>query len=240
MKKVIFFSGAGLSAESGIPTFRDADGLWEGHDPMKLANISTWNSHTNRDESRRLMLDFYNGRRRDLHKVEPNGAHKAIAEFSKNRDFEVINITQNIDDLLERAGVTVVHHLHGELFKGQSTKNSNLTFEWKKDMNLGDKAPDGSQMRPNVVWFGEAVPMMQRAANLVAEADIVVVVGTSLSVYPAAMVFQYVTPPCKAYYVNKEIDNKAILEDSGVICIEDVATAGVKQVIDELCSEVEV
>lgn len=163
---VVFFTGAGVSAESGIPTFRDSDGLWEGHDVRKVAHIDTWKSKVNRDANREIMLNFYNQRRRDLEKVEPNSAHHAISTFETSDKFSVNVITQNVDNLHERAGSHKVLHLHGELTKARSTYDDHKTSPLDNiidigynDINLGDKCPvTGSQLRPHIVWFGEDVP----------------------------------------------------------------------------------
>ena len=231
--KVIFFTGAGISAESGIPTFRDKDGLWEGVDPMVLAHINTWKNKQNRDHNRGLMLDFYNERRKALHKVEPNAAHIAIAEFEKSGIADVKVITQNIDDLHERAGSKHVSHLHGELFKARTTLTGEV-LEWKKDMFIGDRGPDGSQVRPHIVWFGEPVPQMEAAAYALADCDIVVVVGTSLNVYPAAGVFDYLKKGCGKYIVNPVIENQGLREQVGFHCYAENATTGVEKVINKI------
>ncbi len=178
MKKLTILTGAGISAESGIKTFRDGDGLWENHSITDVASPEGWR------KDRALVLEFYNQRRRQLHEVEPNKAHRLLAELEKH--FEVQIITQNIDDLHERAGSTNILHLHGELFKSCSCSNKNLIYEQKDDINIGDKAEDGAQLRPFIVWFGEDVPLMKEATKMAKEADIFLVIGTSLQVYPAA------------------------------------------------------
>lgn len=233
MKKVVFFTGAGISAESGIPTFRDENGLWHGHDPMKLANIEMWNSMVNRDKNRRVMLDFYNQRRRDLKTVEPNAAHFAIANFQKEHG-DTIVITQNVDDLHERAGSSSIIHLHGELLKARTTLTEEVV-DWPGDIHLGTKGPDGSQLRPHIVWFGEPVPEMWAASNRLSDADIVVVIGTSLQVDPAARVFEYASGAMK-FVVNPVIDNKHLLEDVGYFCFEENATTGVAKAIQKIKS----
>jgi len=243
MKKkinVVFFTGAGISAESGIPTFRDSDGLWEGHDVKKVAHIDTWRSKINRDANREIMLEFYNQRRRDLEKVEPNAAHHAISTFEVSDNFNVIVITQNVDNLHERAGSCKVLHLHGELTKARSTYYDNKTSPLDEtinigysDIKLGDKCPTtGSQLRPYIVWFGENVPMWGDAIKIIQEADILVIVGTSLEVYPAADVVYYANESCKKIIVNPKIDNIFIKEDSGYVCFQENATVGVKQAIE--------
>lgn len=176
--KIVFFTGAGISAESGVRTFRDADGLWYNHRIEDVASIEAWHRHPN------LVLDFYNQRRRQLFDVAPNKAHEAITALQAHVDVQVI--TQNVDDLHERAGNARVLHLHGELRKVRSVQFPELVYPWEGDLVLGDKCERGTQLRPHIVWFGEAVPMMEQAAALVSQADVLVVVGTSLQVYPAA------------------------------------------------------
>ena len=178
MKKLTILSGAGISAESGIKTFRDSDGLWENHNVTDVASPEGW------QKDRELVLEFYNQRRRQLHEVEPNNAHKLIADLEKYFDVQIV--TQNIDDLHERAGSTNILHIHGELFKSCSCDDKNLIYEQKTDINLGDKAEDGAQLRPFIVWFGEDVPLYQKAQEIVKDSDILLVIGTSLQVYPAA------------------------------------------------------
>ena len=178
-KKLVVLSGAGISAESGIATFRDANGLWEGHDVMEVASPEGWR------KNRELVLDFYNQRRKNAHTVKPNRGHEILAELEK--DFDVTIITQNVDDLHERAGSSNVIHLHGKLFESRSTIDENMIYPsegW--ELKIGDKCERGSQLRPNIVWFGEAVPMIEKAAEEAMQADIFMVVGTSLVVYPAA------------------------------------------------------
>jgi NAD-dependent deacetylase len=193
-KKVVVLSGAGMSAESGLSTFRDAGGLWEGHDVMEVASPEGWAADM------RLVLDFYNQRRRDLLKVVPNAGHKALVDLE--RDFDVTIITQNVDDLHERAGSTNVIHLHGELLKARSTRNPHLVYPWTRDILPGDHCESGTQLRPHIVWFGEAVPMIEPAALHVAEADIALIIGTSMQVYPAASLIQYAGRDCHIYYVD--------------------------------------
>jgi NAD-dependent deacetylase len=188
MKKLVVLTGAGMSAESGISTFRDSDGLWENHRVEDVATPEGWRRNPE------LVLDFYNARRRQLFEVEPNGGHRALAELEK--DFDVRIITQNVDNLHERAGSTQVIHLHGELTKVRSTAPSEDIFELsadKPEIHLGDLCPRGFQLRPHIVWFGEAVPEINRAATLAEQADIFLVIGTSLVVYPAAGLLNYVS-----------------------------------------------
>ncbi|MFD2603752.1 SIR2 family NAD-dependent protein deacylase [Flavobacterium suzhouense] len=194
MKKLVILSGAGMSAESGIKTFRDAGGLWEGHDVMEVASPEGWRKNN------ALVLDFYNQRRRQLFEVQPNQGHIIAAELEK--DFDVHIITQNVDDLHERAGSTKVLHLHGELLKARSVNNENDIIEWKTDINVGDLHTDGHQLRPHIVWFGEMVPAIIEAADIVKEADYIVIVGTSMQVYPAAGLVDYVRPTVPIFYID--------------------------------------
>jgi NAD-dependent deacetylase len=195
MKNIIILTGAGISAESGINTFRDSGGLWEGHDVMEVASPEGWRKNP------QLVLDFYNLRRKDALKAQPNAAHIALVELSMH--FNVQIITQNVDDLHERAGSSNVLHLHGKLFESRSTLNPRLIYPidgW--ELKLGDKCPKGSQLRPNIVWFGEAVPMMEPAVALAAQADIFIVIGTSLQVYPAAGLMNYASRHVLVYYID--------------------------------------
>ena len=187
MKKLVILTGAGMSAESGISTFRDSDGLWENHPVEEVATPEGFAANP------QLVLDFYNYRRKELLKTEPNDGHKGLAALEK--DFEVHIITQNVDNLHERAGSSHIIHLHGELMKSCSVKDTNKAYPIppeNPDINIGDKAPDGSQLRPFIVWFGEAVPKIEEAIKYVEASDILVVIGTSLNVYPAAGLLNYV------------------------------------------------
>lgn len=194
MKKIAVLTGAGISAESGIKTFRDADGLWEGHDVMEVATPEGWNNNME------LVLDFYNQRRRQLLEVKPNSAHLALAVLEEQ--FEVSIITQNVDDLHERAGSSNVIHLHGELLKARSIIDPELVYDWKKDIKLGDLCKHQQQIRPHIVWFGEAVPMLEKAADIVAQADILMVIGTSMQVYPAAGLVDYKKVGTPLYFID--------------------------------------
>lgn len=194
MKHIVVLTGAGMSAESGINTFRDAGGLWEGHDVMEVASPQGF--YKNPD----LVYDFYNQRRKQLFEVEPNNGHKILAELEKN--FKISVITQNVDDLHERAGSTNVLHLHGELRKARSIKNENYVVDWDKDLTEKNKDPNGNSLRPHIVWFGEAVPMLENAVQVVSQADIVVIIGTSMQVYPAAGLFQYAPRKASVYYID--------------------------------------
>lgn len=194
MKKLVVLSGAGISAESGIKTFRDADGLWEGHDIMEVASPLGWNKNPE------LVLDFYNKRRRQLHEVQPNQGHFILAELEKH--FDVHIITQNVDNLHEKAGSTKVLHLHGELLKVRSTKDETYVLDWYDDLTLIHKDMNGFPMRPHIVWFGEDVPAIEEAVYLAEQADFFVVVGTSLQVYPAAGIMHYTRPKTPVYYID--------------------------------------
>jgi NAD-dependent deacetylase len=194
MKKIVVLTGAGISAESGIKTFRDADGLWEGHDIMEVASPIGWNKNPT------LVLDFYNKRRAQLLTVQPNKAHEILAELEKQ--FNVHIITQNVDDLHERAGSSSVLHLHGELLKVRSIANKKNIMHWKTDLNLGDCDEKGNQLRPHIVWFGEAVPLIEKAIEIVETADILVIIGTSLQVYPAAGLMNHVNQNVPVYYID--------------------------------------
>lgn len=183
MSKIVVLTGAGISAESGISTFRDANGLWENHDIMEVASPQGWAKNPE------LVLGFYNLRRAQLKEVQPNAAHHFLKDLEQKH--EVVVITQNVDDLHERAGSSKVIHLHGELIKVRSEKNEDLVKEWREDIHLGDLAEDGAQLRPHIVWFGEMVPMMEIAIAEVEMADVMLVIGTSLQVYPAASLIDY-------------------------------------------------
>lgn len=194
MKKVVVLTGAGISAESGINTFRDADGLWEGHDIMEVASPLGWKKNPS------LVLDFYNKRRQQLISVQPNRGHLILAELE--RDFDVHIITQNVDNLHEKAGSTKVLHLHGELLKARSTNDDSYLLDWEKDLHAHHFDLNGFPMRPHIVWFGEAVPAMEEAINLAEQAAIFIVVGTSLQVYPAASLMHYTQPEIPIFYID--------------------------------------
>jgi len=193
-KKLVVLTGAGISAESGIKTFRDSDGLWEGHDVMEVATPEGW--HKNQE----LVLDFYNKRRKQLKEVQPNLGHQILAELEQ--DFDVHIITQNVDDLHERAGSTKVLHLHGELLKVRSTKSKNVILDWTDDLYTGDFDEDGHQLRPHIVWFGEEVPALEEAIEITETADYFAVIGTSLQVYPAAGLISYTPGNTPVFYVD--------------------------------------
>jgi NAD-dependent deacetylase len=226
-QSVVVLSGAGVSAESGIKTFRDADGLWEGHDVMEVATPEGWL------KNRELVLDFYNQRRRQLREVVPNDAHYALSELEKVYDTYVV--TQNVDDLHERGGSTQVVHLHGELLKARSTLDPRLVYDWAEDILPTDKCDKGSQLRPHIVWFGEEVPMLTRAANLVTEAHYVIIVGTSMQVYPAAGLVGLAPADARIYYVDpKPTINYELSILPNLKVIPEKATIGIRMVVNEL------
>jgi NAD-dependent deacetylase len=220
-KKMVVLTGAGISAESGLKTFRDSDGLWEGYDVREVATPGAWKKNP------ALVLEFYNQRRKNVLDAQPNAAHIGLAQLQQ--DFDVHIITQNIDDLHERAGSEKVLHLHGEIFKMRSEFDESLVYEIKGDINLGDKAGDGAQLRPHIVWFEEPVPMIEEAIPLVFEADIFVVVGTSLVVYPAAGLVNYAPRYIPKYIIDKQIPYTSSVYN--VTGIEKPATEGVQELI---------
>ncbi len=215
-KRIVILSGAGISAESGLKTFRDSGGLWEGYNVEDVATPEAW------VKDPKLVLEFYNERRKNVAAAQPNDAHKRIAELEKKYDVNVI--TQNIDDLHERAGSSNVLHLHGEIFKMRSERNNNIITDIKGDINIGDKATDGSQLRPFIVWFGEPVVKMEEAVQVVHAADIFVVIGTSLAVYPAAGLVDFVSTKTPKYIIDKKIPYTTSLRN--LTLIEKPATIG--------------
>jgi len=220
-QNLIILTGAGISAESGLKTFRDSDGLWMGHNITDVATPGAFKKKP------AMVLDFYNQRRKDVAAAKPNAAHIGLAELEKK--FNVTIITQNIDDLHERAGSTNVIHLHGEIFKMRSCDNVELICEIKGDINLGDKASDGAQLRPHIVWFEEEVPMIATAAEICMDADIFVLIGTSLQVYPAAGLIQYVPLKSPKYIIDKKIPE--MNEFGNMHFIEKPATEGVQELV---------
>lgn len=193
-KKLVVLSGAGISAESGIQTFRDSDGLWEGYNVNDVATPEGFNRNPE------LVLDFYNQRRKQLHTVIPNSGHEIIAALEY--DFDIQIITQNVDNLHEKAGSKNVLHLHGELLKVRSTANKNYILDWKEDLVLGDFDDKGNQLRPYIVWFGEDVPALEEAVSIVQNADILIIIGTSLQVYPAAGLMNFANENIPVYYID--------------------------------------
>lgn len=222
-KHLVVLTGAGMSAESGIKTFRDADGLWEGHDVMEVATPEGFAKNPE------LVLNFYNQRRKQLFEVNPNPAHVILADFEK--DYNVSIITQNVDDLHERAGSTNVIHLHGELLKARSTFDETDVLEWKTDILLGNLCKKGHQLRPHIVWFGEEVPMIENAMRICETADILVIIGTSMQVYPAAGLIHYVPEKTPVYYIDPKpaLSNKQYLT-----VIAEPASTGILKLKDYL------
>lgn len=194
LKKIAVLTGAGISAESGLKTFRDAGGLWEGHRVEDVATPEAW------EKDPALVLAFYNERRLQLQNATPNNAHKILFELESH--FKVSIVTQNVDDLHERAGSRDIIHLHGELKKARSERHGHLIYDCHNDIQMGDKCELGFQLRPYIVWFGEAVPLLHEAALKFVEADICIIVGTSLQVYPAAGLIQYLSAACPIYYID--------------------------------------
>ncbi|GGH71470.1 NAD-dependent deacetylase [Filimonas zeae] len=217
-KTLVVLTGAGISAESGLRTFRDSDGLWEGHDVKEVATPEAFRRNP------QLVLDFYNFRRREIIKAQPNAAHIGLAELQDQYDVHII--TQNIDDLHERAGSRNVLHLHGKILEMRSVADSKLIYEIRDDIHLGDKAADGAQLRPNIVWFGEAVPLINVAADIVQNADILVVIGTSLVVYPAAGLVEETRAGIPLFLLDKVIPEISARR-ANLIKIEAPATTGI-------------
>ena len=223
-KKLVVLTGAGISAESGLKTFRDSDGLWEGYNIEDVATPRAWRKDP------QLVLDFYNMRRKNVAEAKPNAAHFGLAELEKN--FDVHIITQNIDDLHERAGSTKVLHLHGEIFKMRSERDHEIIKEIRGDIMLGDCAEDGCQYRPNIVWFEEPVPMIEEAIPIVHQADIFAVVGTSLVVYPAAGLVNYALYDITKFIIDKRIPYTPSI--ANITAIEKPATEGVGMMMQML------
>jgi NAD-dependent deacetylase len=229
MKKIVILTGAGISAESGVQTFRDANGLWQNHDIMEVASPQGWT------KNKELVLEFYNQRRRQLLEVEPNEGHKALVDLEKK--YNTVIITQNVDDLHERAGSKNVIHLHGELFKVRSTGDDNLIYDWKKDLNIGDTCEYGYQLRPHIVWFGEQVPMIPVASKEVINAGIMLIIGTSMQVYPAAGLVGNLMQGTPIYYIDPKPHISYELQRSTNLEIYlEKASTGVRKVVDRLLS----
>lgn len=229
MRKLIVLTGAGISAESGISTFRDAGGLWEQHRIEEVATPAAWLRNPE------LVLRFYNQRRRQLLEVEPNAGHRALVELEKAFDVQVI--TQNVDDLHERAGSRQVLHLHGELRKVRSERYEELIYPWDGDLELGDLCDRGAQLRPHIVWFGEAVPMLTEAASLASTADVFLIVGTSLQVYPAASLMIYAPRHIPFYYVDPAPQlNWELQQMPNLTVVEEPASTGLPRLLNELLS----
>ena len=221
-KKIIILTGAGISAESGIKTFRDADGLWEGHDWQQVASPEGW------QKDPALVLKFYNDRRRQLKTVFPNEGHYALVRLEEK--YDVCIITQNVDDLHERAGSSNIIHLHGELKKSRSSFDETLVFDCEGDIKIGDKCEFGAQIRPNIVWFGEAVPLIENAFHLIQQADYVLIIGTSMQVYPAAGLVDFAPSDAEIFYIDK---NPAIVS-AKINVLAESATTGVPKVVEKL------
>ncbi|MEO1054209.1 MAG: NAD-dependent deacylase [Bacteroidota bacterium] len=225
MKKIVVLSGAGISAESGIPTFRDADGLWEGHDVMEVASPNGWAANPE------LVLEFYNARRKNALDVQPNKGHIALAQLEEH--FDVTIVTQNVDNLHERGGSSNVVHLHGSLFESRSTSDEHLIYPiegW--ELKLGDMCEKGSQLRPNIVWFGEMVPLMETAAKLANQSDIFIIVGTSMVVYPAAGLIDYVPDTVPKYVIDPKMPD--IFPRPNLHLREEKGSDGLAQLVQEL------
>lgn len=220
--RLVVLSGAGISAESGLKTFRDSNGLWEGHDVMEVASPQGWTNNP------ALVLDFYNQRRKQALTAKPNAAHSLLAKLEN--EFEVQIITQNVDHLHEEAGSTNVLHLHGKLFESRSTQNDSLIYQMESwELNLGDLCELGSQLRPNIVWFGEAVPAMEEAIEMTSTADLFLVIGTSLQVYPAAGLLEYAPTQCPIYLIDPNTPN--FFSNRKIHIIQDKASSGMIQFI---------
>ena len=224
MKKIVVFSGAGISAESGLKTFRDSDGLWENYNITEVATPEAWNKNP------KLVLEFYNLRRKQVIKASPNQSHIALVDLEKNFNVEII--TQNIDNLHERAGSSKVLHLHGEILKSRSTLNGKQYPIKGSELNLGDTCENNSQLRPDIVWFGEAVPNMETAFSICEDADILIIIGTSLTVYPAANIIDFVPDNCEKYL----IDPKDVLTSTikNVTFIKEKASTGIPILANKL------
>ncbi|WP_028982118.1 SIR2 family NAD-dependent protein deacylase [Sporocytophaga myxococcoides] len=225
MKKIVVLTGAGVSAESGISTFRDAGGLWEGHDIMEVASPEGWKKNP------ALVLEFYNLRRKAALDAKPNAGHLGLVALEEKYDVTIV--TQNVDNLHEKAGSSKIIHLHGELFKCRSSLYENLVYDmdgW--ELKLGEKCPHGSQLRPHIVWFGEMVPMMDKAMKLAMKADIFIVVGTSLQVYPAAGLLDYVREDVPVYVIDPNMP--AVRKRPNLHLIEEKASTGVEKIVEIL------
>ena len=224
MQHIVVLTGAGISAESGLKTFRDSEGLWMGHNIEDVATPRAYQKNP------QLVLDFYNMRRREVAVANPNAAHLGLAKLEEK--YKVTIVTQNIDDLHERGGSTNILHLHGEIFKMRSDKNEHLISEIRGDIKLGDKAKDGAQLRPHIVWFEEPVPLIEKAAEIMSLADIFILIGTSLQVYPAAGLIHYIKDNVPKYIINKK--KPVVNNQQQYIIIEDYATNGITKLLDLL------
>lgn len=223
-ENIVILTGAGISAESGIKTFRDSDGLWENH---KIEDVATYNAWKKNPQ---LVLDFYNQRRAQMLDCQPNDAHKLLAKLEEK--YNVSIITQNVDDLHERAGSTNILHIHGELLKVRSSLDENLIYDWKNDLNIGDKCEKGSQLRPHIVWFGEAVTKIEEAIEITKTADIFIVIGTSMIVHPAAGLIHYLDNSIPKYVVDPIKPEMSKFKN--IEFITEKASIGVKKLVDKL------
>lgn len=223
-KKLIVLTGAGISAESGLKTFRDSDGLWEGYDVNEVATPGGWKRNP------KLVLDFYNMRRRNVMEALPNKAHETLAAMEEFFDLQII--TQNIDDLHERAGSSRVLHLHGEIFKMRSVLDETLVYPIQQDIQIGDRAKDGGQLRPHIVWFEEPVPLIVDASRLVQKAEIFVIIGTSLAVYPAAGLIDFADEQIPKFILDKNIPSTRGIKN--LQSIQKPATEGILELKERL------
>jgi len=227
-KNIVILTGAGISAESGISTFRDANGLWKNHRMEDVASPIAW------DNDMDLVLEFYNIRRKQLFKVKPNKGHKALVNLEKYFNTQII--TQNVDDLHERAGSSKILHLHGELKKVRSTTNSQLIYKMDQwELKRGDLCEQGSQLRPHIVWFGEAVPELGKAIEIMQQAEILVIIGTSLVVYPAASLMDYVKPETPVFYMDPQAER--LSHKTNIVCIAQKAAEGLPKLVEELINK---
>ncbi len=224
-KKIVVLTGAGVSAESGLKTFRDSNGLWEGHDVMEVATPQGYANNPT------LVLNFYNQRRKQLFDVLPNEAHMALVQLEESYDVTII--TQNVDDLHERAGSTDVIHLHGELLKVRSSIDPDVVIDWKTDLKLGDTCEKGSQLRPHIVWFGEEVPMLDRAIEITQEADFLMIIGTSMQVYPAASLVHFAPTHSPIYFIDPK-PNISPSAFENLVIVQETAVKGVPTVVGDL------
>ncbi len=222
-ENIVVLTGAGISAESGLKTFRDANGLWEGHNVMEVATPEGW------EKDMKLVLNFYNARRKQLLEVEPNVAHKNLVHLEDKYNVHIV--TQNVDDLHERAGSTNVVHLHGELLKVRSSFDEDLILDWKTDLIVGDMCEHNHQLRPHIVWFGEAVPLLDYAAKLVSEANYIIIVGTSMQVYPAAGLIDYAKAHTQIFFIDPQ---PVIQAQKNLQVFSEKATTGVQKVVEQL------
>lgn len=222
-ENIVVLTGAGISAESGLKTFRDANGLWEGHNVMEVATPEGW------EKDMKLVLNFYNARRKQLLEVEPNVAHKNLVQLEDKYNVHIV--TQNVDDLHERAGSTNVVHLHGELLKVRSSFDEDLILDWKTDLIVGDMCEHNHQLRPHIVWFGEAVPLLDYAAKLVSEANYIIIVGTSMQVYPAAGLIDYAKAHTQIFFIDPQ---PVIQAQKNLQVFSEKATTGVQKVVEQL------